>query len=328
MELLLTVAAARRAGANNVTTVIPYFGYKYHRRGLPISTTYHSRFLWSAAGDLAKMLQAVGVDNVISVDLQRPGQGHEACFFDSSIPVETVSANDIFVDYFKNKIHPPLKKVVVVSANTECVKKARKFQRKLKASTGLEDVEYAVFMRAEDTQWGGNAAGRGSELLGDVKGADVIIIDDVVGGHLLCKCLIAVYSTFVNFTFDRYSHPCEQLIYSSFMLYVNRQHYSFLGIYLFYFIFQSIETAAQLSVLCRRIVREGAGRVFICASHGLFTKNSMELIDLSPVEKVVVTDSVPLPAKHSPKIDQVPEKAIQTCYSSIIIFLISLRVRP
>ena len=32
MELLLTVAAARRAGANTVTTVIPYFGYKYHRR--------------------------------------------------------------------------------------------------------------------------------------------------------------------------------------------------------------------------------------------------------------------------------------------------------
>jgi N-terminal domain of ribose phosphate pyrophosphokinase len=92
MELLLTVAAARRAGANTVTTVIPYFGYKYHRRysninvlkerdssfhlnlsvilsqrastllltdysllflnyrGLPISTTYSSRFLWNSAG--------------------------------------------------------------------------------------------------------------------------------------------------------------------------------------------------------------------------------------------------------------------------------------
>jgi hypothetical protein len=46
------------------------------------------------------------------------------------------------------------------------------------------------------------------------------------------------------------------------------------------------DTAAQLSVLCRRIKREGAGRVFICASHGLFTGNSTELINLSPVEKV------------------------------------------
>lgn len=48
----------------------------------------------------------------------------------------------------------------------------------------------------------------------------------------------------------------------------------------------TVDTAAQLSILCRRIKREGAGRIFICASHGLFTGNSMELIDLSPVEKV------------------------------------------
>ena len=60
-----------------MTAVIPYFGYKYHKRGLPISTSYQSRFLWSASFDVAKMLQAVGVDSVISVDLQRPGQGHE-----------------------------------------------------------------------------------------------------------------------------------------------------------------------------------------------------------------------------------------------------------
>ena len=95
------------------------------------------------------MLQAVGVDSVVSVDLQRPGQGHEACFFDCQIPVETISTNSAFAEYFKNNIDPPLKKVVIVSANTECVKKARKFQRKLKEVTGLEDVEYAVFMRGK-----------------------------------------------------------------------------------------------------------------------------------------------------------------------------------
>ena len=167
-----------------------------------------------ASTDLAKMLQAVGVDSVVSVDLQRPGQGHEACFFDSQIPVETISTNSVFAEYFRDNIDPPLKKVggllfvcvcgclcvsecvcvykclcgylfvdvcicvcahvcvtvcvslthslfycpsppllhpqvVIVSANTECVKKARKFQRKLKEITGLEDVEYAVFMRGK-----------------------------------------------------------------------------------------------------------------------------------------------------------------------------------
>ena len=175
MELLLTVAAARRAGAHNVTTVIPYFGYKYHRRGMPISTTYSSRFLWSAASDLAKMLQTVGVDNVVSVDLQRPGQGHEATFFPETIPVETINTSDIFADYFSHQIDPPLAKVVVVSANSQCVKKARKFQRKLKQESGLDEVDYAVFI--------GDATQKPSphDLLGDVSGADVIIIDDIVG---------------------------------------------------------------------------------------------------------------------------------------------------
>lgn len=81
LEMLLTITAARRSGATTVTVVVPYFGYKHNRRGLPISTTYHSRFLWSAAGDFAKMLEVVGADKVISVDLQRSGEGdvpHEA----------------------------------------------------------------------------------------------------------------------------------------------------------------------------------------------------------------------------------------------------------
>jgi phosphoribosylpyrophosphate synthetase len=60
MELILTITALKRSGAASVTAIIPYFGYKHNRRGLPMSTTYHSRFLWSAAGDLAKMLQIAG----------------------------------------------------------------------------------------------------------------------------------------------------------------------------------------------------------------------------------------------------------------------------
>jgi hypothetical protein len=67
MELLLTVTAARRSGANRIIAVVPYFAYKYHRRGLPISSLSHSRFLWSASNDLAKMLQTVGVDGVLGV---------------------------------------------------------------------------------------------------------------------------------------------------------------------------------------------------------------------------------------------------------------------
>ena len=53
------------------------------------------------------------------------------------------------------------------------------------------------------------------------------------------------------------------------------------------------------------MVREGASRVYLCASHGVFVENCMELIDLSPVDRVIVTDSVQLHGRVSPKIVQV-----------------------
>ena len=61
-----------------------------------------------------------------------------------------------------------------------------------------------------------------------------------------------------------------------------------------------------MSQVCRRLKKEGARRVFVFASHGIFASNSIQLIDLSPVEKVIVTNSIPLPRhKSSPKIEQI-----------------------
>ena len=160
MELLLLITAARRAGASKVTAVIPYFGYKYHKRGLPISTKHHSRFLWSAAGDFAKLLQVAGVDMIIAVDLQRPGQGHEACFFDSSIPVETISSLSLMASYFRDnvKFDNP---VVVVAANASCMKKAISFRKELLSSSvhSNNESELAVFIHSLDP-------GSESEFLG------------------------------------------------------------------------------------------------------------------------------------------------------------------
>jgi len=191
------------------------------------------------------MLQTVGVDSVISVDLQRPGQGHEACFFDSEVPIENISSNDILANYFTEEVRLE-GPVVVVAPNSDHVKKAIKFKQKLAAKGCYERIDHAIFLPSKE---GNNTVlqASGAEFLGDVKGADVIIVDDI----------------------------CE--------------------------------TGGTLSVLCRRLIKEGAKRVYFCASHGLFTSTSMEMIELSPVEQVVVTDSIPLSATDdvSPKVVQI-----------------------
>jgi ribose-phosphate pyrophosphokinase len=277
MELLLTITALRRSGAGNITAVIPYYGYKFHRnRGMPISTTMQSRFLWNAAGDVAKMLSVCGVDKVLSVDLQRPGQNQEAAFFPGHIPVETIDSNSLFVNHFASSSGPEgslIKdgdKFVVLSPNTEFVKKAKRFQRKLQGrlnNKGIQaEVGYAAFLEDElndndiiplDPAKPAIKFSDFDALLGDVRGADVIIIDDIV------------------------------------------------------------ESGLGLSQLCRRLVRAGAKRIYVCASHGLFSKNSMQLIDLSMVEKVIVTDSLPLP-KDTPASPKIVQLSVAPLLSKVI----------
>jgi ribose-phosphate pyrophosphokinase len=270
MEIILAISCARRCGADRITAVVPYFSYAYHKRGNALSTKTSSRFLWSVSADFAKMLEVMGVDRVIALDLQRPGQGQEACFFSNKIPVESVSTTEIMIDYIAKNVDFG-KKVVIVAPNSEYIKKARKFQKGLreKVST-IEQIDLAAFLHTDNGTTSATSKRQdstNSTFLGstDVKDADVIIVDDVV------------------------------------------------------------ETGATLSVLCKRLVSEGARRVFMVSSHGLFTANSMERIHASAVDQVFVTDSVKLPEVVSSKVVQVSvsktlAQVIDTEFCSRILF--------
>jgi hypothetical protein len=160
MELLLFISLCRRSGAKRVTAIIPYFPFKHRRLGTMSSTKYNSRFLSSSAMDFSIMLQEMGVDRVIAVDLQRPGQGQEACFFDNSIPLEVILTTKMMISYFvvnADRFFSDDRHIVVVAPNRECLKKALKFSVGVRKGLGRKKVDLMGF-----THQGTSATNKGS----------------------------------------------------------------------------------------------------------------------------------------------------------------------
>jgi len=142
------------------------------------------------------MLEAVGVDRVISVELQPPGQGQIEGFFPPQVPVENLRAASIAVDHISRlKLRDP----VVVAPNESCIQLAHDLRAGLQLKTG-RDVGLAAIMeagpsRGSDRYAHGASAeallGAGAlaaraperdrmELVGSVSGRDVVICDDMI----------------------------------------------------------------------------------------------------------------------------------------------------
>lgn len=167
MELLLLVSTARRASAKRVTAVIPYYGYARQDRKMT------SRVPISAA-DVAKLLETVGVDRVISMDLHC---GQIQGFFSPRVPADNLDGSAVLLEYVINnsQIFTDPNKIVVVSPDAGGVGRARKFQERLIAK-GFYGAELAMIIKQR------KAASQieRMDLVGSVDGKDCIVIDDIV----------------------------------------------------------------------------------------------------------------------------------------------------
>lgn len=167
MELYLLVRTVKRASANSITAIIPYYGYARQDRKT------HSRVPISAA-DVALMLEVAGVDRVVTIDLHC---GQIQGFFQYA-PVDNLHVASMFASYFSDKM---LDNVVIVSPDAGGVERAREFQDSLAKRGVLAELAIICKQRLKAGVIGN------MQLIGNVKDADVIIIDDIcdTGGTLV-----------------------------------------------------------------------------------------------------------------------------------------------
>ncbi len=167
MELYLLIRTIKRASARSITAVIPYYGYARQDRKsssrVPIS-----------ASDVALLLETAGIDRVLTIDLHC---GQIQGFFHNA-PVDNLYAASVFIPRI---IEKNLNKVVVVSPDAGGVERANKFLNSL-VKKGI-NAEMAIISKQRASAGVVNSM----HLIGDVKGADTIIIDDIcdTGGTLV-----------------------------------------------------------------------------------------------------------------------------------------------
>jgi ribose-phosphate pyrophosphokinase len=155
MELLIMIDALRRASADRITAVIPYYGYgRQDRKVLPRAPI--------TAKLVADLITQAGANRVMAMDLHA---GQIQGFF--NIPVDNIFATPILFEYFRQFYTGD--DVVVVSPDTGGVERARAFAKRLEATLAIIDK------RRE----GPNEA-QVMNIIGNVKGKRAVLIDDMI----------------------------------------------------------------------------------------------------------------------------------------------------
>lgn len=221
MELMIMVDALRRASARRITAAIPYYGYARQDR------RPRSARVAISAKVVANMLQSVGVDRVLTMDLHADQiQG----FFD--IPVDNIYSTPVLLNDILAHQYPNL---MVVSPDVGGVVRARAMAKAL-------DVDLAIIDKRRPRA---NVA-EIMNIIGEVKGRTCVITDDIV------------------------------------------------------------DTAGTLCNAASALKERGAVRVLAYAAHPVLSGNAVDHITNSPLNELVITDTIPLrpEAEACPKIRQ------------------------
>ena len=164
MEILLMMDALKRASAQRITAVLPYYGYarqdRKDRPRMPISAKL-----------VARLLETAGADRILALDLHAAQiQG----FFE--IPVDHLFALPVFIDHFRPLTASGRDDITIVSPDAGGVERARAFAKRLSAPLAIIDKRRTEVNVAEVMH-----------IIGDVEGQHCIMVDDLIdtGGTLV-----------------------------------------------------------------------------------------------------------------------------------------------
>jgi ribose-phosphate pyrophosphokinase len=209
MELLTMIDGAQGASAHRIIAVLPWYGYaRQDKKSAPREPI--------SARVVAKCLEGVGVDRVLTMDLHA---GQVQGFF--HVPVDHMTAMPMLTQYFIDQQFD--EELVIVSPDAGRVKTARNFARKIGARVAWAEKERPAQQVAEI-----------GYVVGEVEGRTAVLVDDM------------------------------------------------------------IDTAGTLRAAAETVMEKGAARVIATATHGIFSPPAFERLATSGIERIVVTDTIPL----------------------------------
>ncbi|MDD9940734.1 MAG: ribose-phosphate pyrophosphokinase [Myxococcales bacterium] len=168
MELLVMVDALKRASAQSITAVMPYYGYARQDRKVAPRTPITAKLV-------ADLVTSAGVSRVVSVDLHA---GQIQGFFDC--PFDHLYANTVILDYLQERFGG--EEVVFVSPDAGGVERTRAYAKRMNADLAIIDKRRE---RANVSEV--------MHIIGDVDGRQCVILDDMIDtAGTLCNAALAL----------------------------------------------------------------------------------------------------------------------------------------
>ncbi len=183
MELLIIIDALKRASALSITAVVPHYGYSRQDRKSAPRTPITAKLV-------ADMMTVAGASRVVTMDLHA---GQIQGFF--NIPFDNIFASPVLLDYIQKNLNR--ENLVCISPDAGGVERVRHFAKKLSTEIALIDKR----------RTGPNVA-EAMNVIGDVKGKDCIIIDDMIDtGGTLIQAAQALRKNGANKIYATATHP-------------------------------------------------------------------------------------------------------------------------